>query len=59
MLINKITMVINELLSLTIRSIVDGKKYEKDSYFFCLFKMGSNHFMMSASFIFNWYIVEA
>ena len=52
-------MVINELLSLTIRSIVDGKKYEKDSYFFCLFKMGSNHFMMSASFIFNWYIVEA
>ena len=26
----KITMVINELLSLTIRSIVDGKKYEKE-----------------------------
>ena len=30
MYINKITMVINDLLSLTIRSIVDGKKYEKE-----------------------------
>ena len=29
MYINNITMVINDLLSLTIRSIVDGKKYEK------------------------------
>ena len=29
MYINKITMVINDLLSLTIRSIVDGKNYEK------------------------------
>ena len=30
MLINEIPMVINELLSLTIRSILDGKKYEKE-----------------------------
>ena len=30
MYINKITMVINDLLSLTIRSIVDGKNYEKE-----------------------------
>ena len=30
MYINKITMVINDLLSLTIRSIVDGKKYGKE-----------------------------
>ena len=29
MYINKFTMVINDLLRLTIRSIVDGKKYEK------------------------------
>ena len=28
--INKIAIVMNELLSLTIRSIVDGKKYEKE-----------------------------
>ena len=28
--INRIPMVINELLSLTIRAIVDGKKYEKE-----------------------------
>ena len=52
-------MVINELLSLTIRSLVDGKKCEKNDseelytylhsmifkVFFCLFKMGLNHFM--------------
>ena len=30
MLINEIPMVINELLSLTIRSILDGKKYEEE-----------------------------
>ena len=30
MLIDEITMFINELLSLTIGSIVDGKKYEKE-----------------------------
>ena len=30
MQINKIAIVMNELLSLTIRSIVDGKKYEKE-----------------------------
>ena len=30
MQINKIEIVMNELLSLTIRSIVDGKKYEKE-----------------------------
>ena len=30
MQINKIAIVMNELLSLTIRSIEDGKKYEKE-----------------------------
>ena len=30
MQINEIAIVMNELLSLTIRSIVDGKKYEKE-----------------------------
>ena len=30
MQINKITKVINELLSLIIRAIVDGNKYEKE-----------------------------
>ena len=51
-------MIINELLSLTIRSLGDAKKLKKNDskeiytylhakreVFFCLFKMVSHHFM--------------